>query len=428
MVAPNPLLTNRAVVLSKIEATYNVDAVPTPAADAMLVSDPDYTVDPTVIARNFSRFSLSALPHRIGRKLAGMKFGLEWKGSGDPTIAPKIGRHMRGCGYAETQVTAGAPQVGAVKTDTTAAAGPVVAWSAPTMGANSPPEPIVYKITVTTAGASGVAKVSITPDANAVAKGYDAVQGGAGVAITSATPLSLRSAGAGAAITPTWAGNLVLGQTWWVVAYPLGWLYTPVSTGFESLTHYMYLDGKLHKMPGGRGTFTMEATAGGTPMATFTYTGQYVADTDAAVPLTGVYEGTLPPIVELANLTIDEYLAVVNRFSFDQSNALAPRSDVSNTDGYNGVIMTGREPKGGIDPEATLVANEDFWGSLASAEQMLFRMRLGNVVGNRSWVIAPATQYTGLTYANRDSIRVLDAGLKFPQWFGGDDEISFFFG
>lgn len=428
MPTPNPLLTQRAVGLTKIEGTYNVDAVPTPASDAMLVSEPDFTADPTVLTRSFSRNSLSRLPHSIGRKLAGMKFGLEWKGSGDPTVAPKLGRHLRACGYAETQVTAGAPQVGAVKTDTLngAITGPTVAWSAATMGANSPPEPIVYKITVSTAGASGVAKVNITPDANAVAKGYDAVQ--TAVTITSATPLSLRSAGAGASITPTWAGSLVLNQQWWVIAYPVGWLYTPVSTNFESVTNYLYFDGLLHKMTGSRGTFTLEATAGQFPTATFTYTGQYIAPVDAAMPLNGVYEASLPPVVQLANLTIDEYLAVVNRFSFDQANTLAPRSDVSSSDGYNGVMMTGRDPKGGIDPEATLVANEDFWGSLASAEQMLLRLRFGSQVGNRSWVIAPATQYTGLTYANRDSLRVLDAGLAFPQWFGGDDEISFFFG
>jgi hypothetical protein len=284
----------------------------------------------------------------------------------------------------------------------------------------------LYKIEVTTAGASGVAKVSITPDLNAVTRAYDTVQ--TNVTITSATPLPLKSGGTGAAITPTFAGSLTLGQRWWVFVYPVGWLYTPVSNAFESVTNYAYFDGILHKMPGGRGTFTMEAAAGQFPMATFTYTGQYVAPVDAALPAGAVYEGSQPPVVELANLTIDEYLAIVNRFTFDQSNAIAPRSDVSSSDGYNGVNITGRDPKGGIDPEATLVANEDFWGSLSSAEQMYFRMRLGNTVGNRSWVLAPSSQYTGLTYANRDSYRVYDAGLHFPQWMSGDDEIQFFFG
>lgn len=423
---PNPLMQQRAVLLSKMEGTYNVDAVPTATADAMLVSDPDFTVDPTVIERNFARFSMSALPHRVGRKLAGMKFNLEFRGSGDPATAPKIGRHLRASGYAETQITAGAPQVGAVKTDPQGAVGPTITWGTYAMGISSPPEPILYKIEVTLAGASGVAQVSITPDANAVAQAYDAAQ--TNVVVTSGTALQLKTAGNGAAVTPTFAGNLVLGQRWWVFAYPVGWLYTPISTGFESTTNYLYRDGVLHKLPGGRATFTLEGTAGQTPMATFTYTGQYIPVVDAVMPGNAVYEATLPPICELANLTIDEYLAVVNKFSFDQGNRLAPRSDISKSDGYNGVNIIGRDPKGGIDPEMTLVANEDFWGSLSSAERMFFRLRFGTDVGNRQWVLGPGVQYTGLTYQGRDSYLVLDAGLRFPSWVNGDDEVQFFFG
>lgn len=423
---PNPLLMQRAVVLSKIEGTYNTDAVPTPGLDAMLVSDPEFTVDPTVLERNFTRFSLSTLPHRMGRKLAGMKFGAEWRGSGNPAVRPKLGVHLRAAGYAETQITAGAPQVGAVKPLNAGPGAAEVSWGGATMGVVSPPEPILYKMEVTTGGASGTARVSITPDANAVDKGYDAVQ--TNVAFTSGTPIQLKQAGNGAAVTPTFAGNLVLGQQFFVFAYPVGWLYTPVSAGYESATNYLYWDGILHKLPGGRATFTLEATAGQFPTGTFTYTGQYVPPVDAAIPPNAVYETTQPPVVELANLTIDEYLAVVNKFSFDQGNQIAPRSDVSKSDGYNGVNITGRDPKGGIDPEMALVGSEDFWNSMATAERMFFRMRLGSDVGNRSWILGPAVQYTGLSYQNRDSYLVLDAGLRFPQWVNGDDEVQFFFG
>lgn len=423
---PNPLLMQRAVVLSKIEGTYNLDSGPTPAADAMLVSGPEFTVDPTVLERNFTRFSLSTLPHRMGRKLAGMKFGAEWRGSGDPGTKPRLGVHLRASGYAETQITVGASQVGAVKAVNAALGGAPVTWGTFTMGASSPPEPILYTVTVTTAGPSGTAKVSIAPDLNAVTQGYDAIQ--TNLSITSGTALALKSGGNGAAITPTFGGNLSLGQKFAVFVYPVGWLYTPVSTGYESATQYLYMDGILHKLTGGRATFTLEATAGQFPTASFTYTGQYIAPIDSPLPLNSVYETSLPPVVELANLTIDEYLAVVNKFSFDQGNTVSPRSDVSKADGYNGVNITARDPKGGIDPEMTLVGQEDFWSSMSTAEQMFFRMRLGRDVGNRSWVLGPAVQYTGLSYQNRDSYLVLDAGLRFPQWVTGDDEVQFFFG
>lgn len=422
---PNPLLQMRAVVLSKIEGTYNTDSVPT-ASDAMLVSDPQFTVDPKVLERNFVRASLTPLAHKIGRKLAGMTFGLELRGSGSVATAPKLGRHLRACGYAETQITSGAAQTGAMKTDPTVTTGPVVTWGTPAMGASSPPEPILYTVTVTLGGATGVAQVTIAPDANAVTSGYDTVR--TAVVITTAVAFQLKNGGNGAALTPTWTGNLVVGQKWYVFAYPVGWLYTPISTGFESVTNYLYVDGLLHKEVGCRGTFTIEATAGDYPSMNFSYTGQYQAPIDAAIVSSPVYESTLPPVVENANLTIDEFQAVVNKFSYDQGNKIVPRSDVSKSDGYNGVNIVGRDPKGGIDPEMTLVASEDFWSSLSTAEQMFFRMRFGSVVGNRSWVLAPAVQYTGLTYGNRDSYLILDAGLRFPQWISGDDEVQFFFG
>ena len=421
----NPLLQMRAVLLSKIESVYNTDAVPT-QDDAMLVSEPDFTVDPNMLERNFSRNSLSTLAHRVGRKLAGMTFGLELRGSGNVATAPKLGRHLRASGYAETQITAGASQVGAVRRHPEGVAGPNVAWGGAAMGVVSPPEPIMYTIEVMTGGISGTAKVSITPDTNSVVQGYDTVR--TNLSITTGTALQLKGTGNGAAITPTFAGTLVVGQKWVVFVFPVGWLYTPVSSNFESVTNYLYRDGILHKQPGGRATFTIEGTAGEYPTMSFTYTGQYKKPIDAAMPATPVYEATLPPVVENANLAINEYMATVNRFSFDQGNRISPRSDVSASDGYNGVNLVGRDPKGGIDPEMALVADEDFWQRLADADQMYFRMRFGNEVGNRSWVIAPGVQYTSMTYSNRDSYLVLDAGLRFPQFAAGDDEVMFFFG
>jgi hypothetical protein len=41
-----------------------------------------------------------------------------------------------------------------------------------------------------------------------------------------------------------------------------------------------------------------------------------------------------------------------------------------------------RKPEGGIDPEADLVANNDFWGNFAAALRMPFQMRVGDEPGN----------------------------------------------
>ena len=95
-------------------------------------------------------------------------------------------------------------------------------------------------------------------------------------------------------------------------------------------------------------------------------------------------------------------------------------------EGYIGTRIVARAPEGGVNPEADLVANYDFWSQLANASRMPFQMRVGSEAGNTVWVIAPGAQYSGLTYADRQGILTYDAGLKFPA-YTTNDEIGFFF-
>lgn len=415
------MLTRRAVALAKIETVYNTDPTPAAASDALLVMDPQWTVDPTVLQRNFVRNSLTPLPSKVGRKLAGMTFGVELRGGGSAATAAKMGRLMRACGYSETQITAGAPQVQGVKA-AQSNTGATITWGSAASG-SQPTEPVLFTLTCVLGGASGTATLSVTPDANAVTNSYAAAI--AATAVTSGAAFTLKS---GVTITPTWSGSLVAGDKYYVWWMPAGYVYAPVSSAFESVTLYLYRDGVLHKLTGARGTFTVTAESGQYATVNFTFTGQYVAPTDAALPSTAIYETTLPPIVETANLTMNEYAAVCAKVSFDQGNQITPRLNVSKSDGYDGVQIVSREPKGGIDPEMVLVASEDFWLRMSSSTQQLLRFRVGTAVGNRVWMLAGGAQYTGLSYADRDSTLILDAGLSFPQWVNGDDEVYWFFG
>ena len=66
------------------------------------------------------------------------------------------------------------------------------------------------------------------------------------------------------------------------------------------------------------------------------------------------------------------------------------RPDVNGSDGYSGTRIVGRSPEGGVDPEADLVANQDFWKKLADTERMPFQMRLRQVAGNTVRMLAPS--------------------------------------
>lgn len=406
------LLTRRSVVQAALESTYNTPATLT-TADGVLVSDPSYTVDPSVLERDFARDTLSKQPHLMGRMMAKMEFTTELRGNGKQNSgvigdAPLIARLFRACGYSLTAYNAAhASPVFAVGDPTN-----LVSWVAGGTLTNT--EAIMYRLEVTTPGASGVAEITVTSDTPG--------EGSAAAAVTTATPFSLGTEGL--TLTPTFTGNLVDGQTWTVWLLPLGLELKPRSDGFESLTLAMNLDGVRHLMPGSFGTFEIDATAGQYATVKWTFMGTYSAPTDAALP-SPIYERTLPAQVELAKLRIDDFYAIVEKFTFNQQNDIQVRPDVSSAQGYIGTRIVARNPEGGIDPEADLVANYDFWGRMRNADRMTFQMRVGTIPGNIVHIFAPCVQYTNMTYADRQGIRTYDAGLKFAT-DRSDDEIMFY--
>ena len=523
-----PLLTRRATLLAKVETTYGVDPVPTSLLDAVLVEDPDYSVDVNILERNFVRDDLSPLAIQTGRKIASMTFQTELRGNGlqqDGATPPIIGALLRGSGYAETLLT-GAGTVGAVKNVAGNTVNPS-AWASG--GVSGLKDEVDYVMTVIVAGVSATAELRVTANNPAydAAIGYDetlaattdstlgtitpsgintkvqefllagtwaaadvinfTVMGQKGSIITAdgvianiiaqlETAINLLPSGvdtdivavedtidtvditfaneldgegaitsgvtavtlgnSGATVTPTWAGSLTLGDSWTVRVTPVGIRYDPVSTLFESVTLYLYLDGVFHKLRGAYGTFEITAPAGEYSKISWTFTGIYEEPTDVAIPTDTVFETTLPAMVELAKLRLDDIAGVdggqdggeiiVASFSYNQNNNVVPRPDVSSSDGFIGIRITGRSPEGGFDPESTLITDENFWKKLTDAKEMPFSMRVGIVAGNIIWIKAPKIQYTGLSYQSRDDIRVYDAGLRFARE-DGDDEIRFIF-
>ncbi len=274
---------------------------------------------------------------------------------------------------------------------------------------------IAYYLTVVLGGVSGVATISVASDTVG--------ETNAAAVVTSGTPFAMGTKGL--TIVPTFTGSLVAGQRWVVWMTPPGMLVKPVSDYFESVTLGMYKDRVYHAMPGSYGTFDIDATAGEFATIKWSFTGTYSAPVDGNLP-SPVYERQLPQMVELARLRTNSFNAIVNKFTFTQGNDIQIRPDVSSLQGYIGSRIVGRAPEGGIDPEADLVANYDFWSFLRSATRIPFSMRVGSNAGNTIWVLAPSTQYTKMTYTDRNGISTYDAGLKFSG-YQSDDEMMMFF-
>ena len=100
------MLTNRDVILAKIEATYNVDSVPVEATDAVLVETPSWAFEGL---RMVDRPSVSATIDTRQRIYAGslktVSFDVELKGAGaaySSTVRPEVDVLLRACGFSST--------------------------------------------------------------------------------------------------------------------------------------------------------------------------------------------------------------------------------------------------------------------------------------------------------------------------------------
>ena len=408
------LLTRRAVVQTAIEDTYGVTA-DVGLNDGVLVSKPTFTVTPNILERDFTRDTLSQQAHIVGRLLAKMEFETELRSNGNsnsglPSSAPIIARLFRACGYVLTGNAApsliGPFTIGAALND--------IAWT-PDVSTATNTDMIAYFLQVTTGGPSGTAMITVSSDT--------AGESAAAALVTAGTAIPIGTKGL--TLTPAFAGTLITGTRWVVWLTPSGVQLRPISNNFESASLVMYKDGVKHTMPGSFGTFEITAAAGTFGSIKWTFTGIYKAPVDQVMP-SPVYEKTLPAQVELGRLRLDTFSAVVEKFTFNQKNDIQIRPDVSSSQGYIGTRIVSRKPEGGVNPEADTVANYDFWGIFAAATRIPFQMRVGTTPGNTVWMIAPAAQYTGMTYTDRQGIMAYDAGLTFPG-YQADDEFFLYF-
>lgn len=414
-------LVRKALVLAAVQIASGTEAAPTPELDAVLVSEPEYSVDPEVLEREFVKGTLSPNPLLMGRKLAMLKFSVEVRGngrqhSGEAVDVARLARLMRGSGF---ELTSGdshsfvapdfsnpesSPEVELVH------AGPVTLT-----------KPILYTITVSTAGASGAAEVIVSSNS------VDDTPNPAPVILTSGTVLTLGTKGGD--VTPTWDGDLTVGQRWRVLVAPAGTVAMPISDDMESITLHYYQDGLLHKITDAQGTFSLNAEAGKFASMEFTFTGKFHKPTDTPLPDvdTVKYEQTIPPKVEFANLTYQSNSdLIVNDFTFEIANSVSPRPSVNHEDGFHSSRVTERKPVGGFTPEAELEGTVAFWADMADSKRRTFYAKIGNKPGNTVAIFAPSVQTNRLGYGDREGILTYDVGLAFSG-NKGDDEVAFLF-
>lgn len=95
-------LIRKTAILAKIETTYGVDAIPTGAANALLVSNLSFNpLNATNVSRDIIRAYLGGSEDLVGTAYVEGGFDIELVGSGTAGTAPAWGALMRAIGFAE---------------------------------------------------------------------------------------------------------------------------------------------------------------------------------------------------------------------------------------------------------------------------------------------------------------------------------------
>lgn len=104
-----PILTQKALVLAKVETTAGTDAIPTPALNAILVTEPNFTVEAEEVTRNFARSDFSNYASVYTQRRGQMTFSIEVKGKGTVDQEPDWGVLLEGCGFNKATVASATP-------------------------------------------------------------------------------------------------------------------------------------------------------------------------------------------------------------------------------------------------------------------------------------------------------------------------------
>lgn len=202
--------------------------------------------------------------------------------------------------------------------------------------------------------------------------------------------------------------------------------YAPRSTGYESCTIYLYLDGLLHKVPGCVGTWSVNMEAGNFGEITFELQGKYVKPTDITFPTTGPSLDPTPEVVENASFTAGGYAAIINALQYSHSNTIGAPGNVNADDGYGDLRITGRDPNGSFDPESTLLATHDFWDAWENATAQALTITIGATAGNIVDFDVDFAVPREIGYGDREGIRTHDIPFT-AKGSVGEDECEFIF-
>ena len=198
--------------------------------------------------------------------------------------------------------------------------------------------------------------------------------------------------------------------------------YAPASSSHSSVTLWLYVDGRLHKVNGARGTFKMTCPAGQIAMLEFTFQGKWVATSNAAI-VSGTYDGA-PETCKSASFSYNSKTTLVaSQVELDMANKVTQRPSLNDATGMAGVEITARKPVLTVDIEDTVETSYGFRGDQLTTERAVSWI-VGSTAGKKCTITVPKFNITNIEYADNDGILMSKLNGECDINSTGDDEVS----
>lgn len=196
--------------------------------------------------------------------------------------------------------------------------------------------------------------------------------------------------------------------------------YRPISDHFSSLTFYVYQDGTLHKVTGGRGTFNASLNANDYASLSFTFRGLYQTPEAASLPNAN-YSAFKTPLTlsknEVASMALFGRAVTTASLSLDMGVS-APFISYMNAES---VEITERHATGSIEIKDPSVSSFNFFDKVEKSATGGFSLTLGKKSGSVVGWSAPKVQLSQPSYGDRDGMRTIKFDMHLLPHEGNDE-------
>lgn len=169
--------------------------------------------------------------------------------------------------------------------------------------------------------------------------------------------------------------------------------YSPITSGIESLSFYVWIDGTRYVLRGSQGTFELGLDANALPVLKFTFWGLFQAATDVAQPTPALASqiAVKPRPGSSANtptFTVGGVSLALRSFSLDAGVAVEPRILIRR----ESIMVTDRAERINATVEATDLATLNPYQLALNATPVAVSLTHGTTAGNIVQLAAPACQ------------------------------------